>query len=611
MHNHQFHIPVMGTSFTIDSPLRVGRFGIDSVVSIGDDALCESMRAHWSAAENIPFQPIEKWSPDYRARRITAYLNLIQTILDNQIAKLKQQSFSADSDLCRYFEMLPNSHPVKPIYITMKTMAPGAAQTEIQDQLRAAISPGSIDVNIMTKIDRITYDKNGAQLGELYSDALSAFRGFAQSRISGAVVLSAGFNRRLYGYIPQFPDFFPDEQGNLRKRIILKVSDFRSSLTQGKFLAKKGIWIYEHRIESGLNCGGHAFATTGELLGPIMAEFKSGRDELKSMLRTICNQSLAGQNRPLIPASIPMRITVQGGLGTAAEHAMVRRLYEMDGTGWATPFLLVAEATLLDVPTRERLREAGKPDLFLSDVSPLGVPFNTIRSSISEEKKWEKAYSDRPGSPCPKGHLVSNTEFTAKPICTASTTYQKRKIDQLKSLGLSQTDFDSQYKKIVEKACLCEDLAASALAANNIDIDRPLSPAVCPGPNLAYFSRLMSLSEMVGHIYGKNNCLNTTRRPHMFVNECELYIQYFAREIEKIGPHPTKIQLSYLADFKTNLLNGIAYYREIIPQFTEESDQSHRQMQVDFHQLEAQLQTIVAAHPNLFQPQPAAALGPT
>lgn len=50
------------------------------------------------------------------------------------------------------------------------------------------------------------------------------------------------------------------------KKVVIKVSDYRSALIQGKYLAKKGIWVSEFRIESGLNCGGHAFATDGYLL---------------------------------------------------------------------------------------------------------------------------------------------------------------------------------------------------------------------------------------------------------------------------------------------------------------------------------------------------------
>ncbi len=58
---------------------------------------------------------------------------------------------------------------------------------------------------------------------------------------------------------------------------MLKVSDFHSAAVQGKFLAKRGLWVSEFRIESGLNCGGHAFATKGQLLGPILEEFQQKR----------------------------------------------------------------------------------------------------------------------------------------------------------------------------------------------------------------------------------------------------------------------------------------------------------------------------------------------
>ena len=51
-------------------------------------------------------------------------------------------------------------------------------------------------------------------------------------------------------------------------------------MIQGNYLAKKGLWVSEYRIESGLNCGGHAFATDGFLLGHILEEFKNKTNEL-------------------------------------------------------------------------------------------------------------------------------------------------------------------------------------------------------------------------------------------------------------------------------------------------------------------------------------------
>ena len=45
---HTFHIPVMGLAYTIDSPIRVAKYGISSVISIMDDDLIEKMNAFYS-----------------------------------------------------------------------------------------------------------------------------------------------------------------------------------------------------------------------------------------------------------------------------------------------------------------------------------------------------------------------------------------------------------------------------------------------------------------------------------------------------------------------------------------------------------------------------------
>ena len=92
--------------------------------------------------------------------------------------------------------------------------------------------------------------------------------------MNSSVVLSAGINPKLYSYFENFKDFFPDNNNFLKKKIILKISDYRSAIVQGKIFAKKGLWVSEYRLESGLNCGGHAFATDGFLMGPILEELK-------------------------------------------------------------------------------------------------------------------------------------------------------------------------------------------------------------------------------------------------------------------------------------------------------------------------------------------------
>jgi hypothetical protein len=544
-HVHEFHIPVMGTGFTIDSPVKVAKYGISSVVSIGDDELCETMRQYYLGVYGWDYEPIRKWEEDYRARRITGYLNLLHKIVDLEFQAIKGAPFTDGSEIQKYFEMLPDNSELKAKYLHMLSVTDSNERERLQNQLRDQMCAGSIDVNIMTKLDRQNYDQNGKLMPDDYSDALSALRGFAVSDLDASIIFSAGFNRRLYAYLDQFEDFFPDATGYIRKRIVLKVSDYRSSLTQGKFLAKKGIWVYEHRIESGLNCGGHAFATDGLLMGPILEEFKTKREELASLLVGICNETLASKSKPIFSETPDLRVTVQGGIGTANEQRFLFDHYNVHATGWATPFLLVPEATTLDDETREHLASVGSEDLYLSDISPLGVPFNTVRGTKSEAQKLERIASGKPGSPCPKGYLVSNLEFTKKPLCSAATTFQKRKLAQLKETLATDPSFEEISEKMLGKACLCEDLAAGALIAYGIENKRPLMTAVCPGPNLAYFSRIVSLADMVSHIYGRINLLNKTYRSNMFINELAMYIVYLRKEIQKAMPVVTEKQIRY------------------------------------------------------------------
>src|SRR5690606_32781518 len=113
--------------------------------------------------------------------------------------------------------------------------------------------------------------------------------------------------------------FYPNKEKELRKKIILKVSDFRSAFIQAKFLAKKGLWISEFRIESGLNCGGHAFATEGYLLGPILEEFKQRRQEMIDSLVDIYKSALIDKGIQI--TKVPsQKLTVQGGIGTSREN---------------------------------------------------------------------------------------------------------------------------------------------------------------------------------------------------------------------------------------------------------------------------------------------------
>ncbi len=597
---HTVHIPVMGTSFTIDTPIKCARFGLSSVMSIGDDELCEYMRKHYCGVSGEPYKEIRKWEEDYRARRITEYLNLVDRIVKKQILDLKSQSFTSESELTAYFDMLPDFSPAKKRYLDMVQMPEGAEKTALQNALRDEVRSGSLDVNIMTKIDRVTYSKEGVVRPPEFTDALSALRGFANSTLHASIVFSAGFNRHLYAYIEKFEDFFPDATGYLKKKIILKVSDYRSSLTQGKFLAKKGVWVSEHRIESGLNCGGHVFPSEGNLLGPILEEFKQNKKDLCAQLYEVCNQALREKGRPVFNRLPYTRLTVQGGIGTAKEQRFLMDYFDCDGTGWATPFLLVPEVTTVDEPTRHLLAKTTRDQLYTSRISPLGVRFNTFRGSESEKLRLQRIANGKPGSPCPKGFLVSNTEFTEVPICTASVLYQKKKIDQLNSMNLSEPQYEAAFEKVVAKTCLCEDLAAGALIETQQDNRRPLAPAVCPGPNLAYFSRFFTLAEMLGHIYGRWSVLNETPRPNMFVAELKIYIDYLRMEISDVLPKPTSRQVEYLEAFKRNLFEGIDYYKGMIPKLVEETQKYQETMREELAALAQELEGVISEHRIIF-----------
>ena len=576
---HTFHIPVLGLAYTVDTPLKVARYGISSVVSIIEDELIEKMREYHCSQFDEEYVPITTKDEDYRARRITAYLNLLDRIVKSQVKHLKELPFEFGSDINKYFELLPDKSPAKKLYTEMLDMPDGDKKEEAQQVLRNKIVAGSIDVNIMSKVDNLTYASDGSPLPAEFSDALSAFRGYAKSNLSSSVVFSAGYNPRLYNYIENFSDFFPDSHGNLKKKVILKVSDYRSALIQGKIMAKKGVWISEFRIESGLNCGGHAFATDGYLLGPILEEFKNKRHELAHELFDICNNANVAKGCNILPHVPHLKITVQGGIGTANENEFLFEYYNVDGTGWGSPFLLVPEVTNVDEDTLHELAIAEKEDYFISYASPLGVPFHNFRKSTSELQRKERIAKGRPGSPCYKKFLSTDTEFTATPICTSSRQYQVMKIRQLQEKKLPAEVYEAAVARITEKDCLCEGLTTTAFLKNDLPLSHNMKAVtICPGPNLAYFSGIFSLKEMVNHIYGRFNILNSLYRKNMFVNELQLYVDYLKNSIESSIHNLNAKQNKYLNTFKANLLDGIEYYYSIIPNLKKETEQYREKM---------------------------------
>lgn len=555
----------MGLAYTVDSPVKVARFGISSVISIIEDRLIEMMRRHYYPTINQEYQPINTHEPDYRAKRITDYLNLVNTIVQTQVDKLRHTAFEAGSEIVKYFEMLPDNSSLKQLYRQMTGAKDQVEKEQLQMHLRTQIKAGSIDVNIMTKTDRDNFDKNGNLLPD-GSDAVSALRGYAKSDLANSsVVFSAGMNPRLYNYLGNCSAFDVNSDGGFTKKVIVKVSDYRSALIQGKYLAKKGIWVSEFRIESGLNCGGHAFATDGFLLGPILEEFTMKRQELIDTLFEIYNAALLKKSDRKFIYPPRLSLSVQGGIGTFDEDDFLHRNYNIESTGWGTPFLLVPEATTVDESTLALLCAAGEKDVVLSHNSPLGVRFHYLKGTSSDKEKLSRINNDKPGSPCTEKHLAFNTEFTKEPICTASRKYQKLKIAQLQSLNLPESACKKQMKEVLDKECLCVGLSnAAAITYNQTFVKKLEAVTICPGPNIVNFSKVVSLQTMADHIYGRKNILSNNDRPHMFIAELYLYIDYLKEKLTAdVQAGQFEKNKKYYAVFYQNLRNGISYYRSL------------------------------------------------
>lgn len=556
---HTFHIPVMGTGFTIDTPIRIAPYGIHSAISLVNDSLIEIARRRHAVQTGRAFELIPDNHPDARAERIRSYLDLVQELVDEKTEKLRSGSFEEDQGPSRYFELLPTTSKHRQRYLALKNERAPEAQRQL-DELRQYVVPGRVDVNIMTKLDR-AHDAKGRPVPEKHSEALSALRGFMLSKARGAVILSAGANPRLFAYLGEWEALFPREDGGFDKPLILKVSDFRSAFVQAKMLARRGIWVSEYRIESGLNCGGHAFPTEGHLLGPILDEFKARRSELQEGLHPAWLKGLAAGGRAE-PSVLPKSsITVQGGIGTHDEDCLLREHYGADATGWGSPFLMVPEVVQLDSATERLLATANEDDVMLSYSSPLGVRFWTVRGSPSEQARLDRIAQGIPGSVCRKRHLAMDCTYGDVPLCTGSRAFQRKKLAELDPK-------DEHHALLVERitapACICDDLGGAFQRADAEDDELLQTPpsAICPGPNVVNFQRAMTLDEMVDHVYGRKNVLTRSGRPHFLLREAQLYLDVAEQDLSMVGTPLESRKPAQLDKYLDRVIEALGQYRK-------------------------------------------------
>ena len=97
---------------------------------------------------------------------------------------------------------------------------------------------------------------------------------------------------------------------------------------------------------------------------------------------------------------------------------------------------------------------------------------------------------------------------------------------------------------------------AAALNYNQTFIKTLKAVTICPGPNIANFSEVVSLKTMTDHIYGRANILTNNNRPHMFIAELHLYIDYLKEELENdVRSGNFLKRKKYYTSFYQNLCN--------------------------------------------------------
>ena len=149
----------------------------------------------------------------------------------------------------------------------------------------------------------------------------------------------------------------------------------------------------------------------------------------------------------------------------------------------------------------------------------------------------------------------------------------KSKKEELNKKNLPNDQHQKEFEKITVKSCICAGLVMTPYIEHDmLKSSDGKGISVCPGPNMAYFSKKSTIAEMVSHIYGRINLLNDTYRPNLFVKELSMYVDYLKREINESIDAINEKKQKYFEEFKDNLISGIEYYKEIIDDMKEESD---------------------------------------
>ncbi|MFD2432952.1 hypothetical protein ACFSO9_04985 [Mesonia maritima] len=112
---------------------------------------------------------------------------------------------------------------------------------------------------------------------------------------------------------------------------------------------------------------------------------------------------------------------------------------------------------------------------------------------------------------------------------------------------------------------------------------------ICPGPNMAYFDKEVSLAKMIQHIYGNASVLSPVNRSHVFINELKMYVNYLKNEIEATSEEISAKHLKKWERFKVNLTSGIAYYQQL---FQPVQSSEYKEIQQELLRYKEELMTL-------------------
>jgi hypothetical protein len=143
----------------------------------------------------------------------------------------------------------------------------------------------------------------------------------------------------------------------------------------------------------------------------------------------------------------------------------------------------------------------------------------------------------------------------------ASRKYQGAKLKEIENMEISTDEKERRREKVVVKNCICDHLGNGALIALGIADEEKSPQSICPGPNIAWFNKFYTLKEMVDHIYGRRPSLVSSKRPHMFAKEIEMYMDDFEKRV--LSSFHTKKEIVTLLEYKKNLEEGLDFCLEI------------------------------------------------